>query len=144
MSFFFGKKKPALSDASVDDIIEELRSRGITVNQQGNDITISATGKADVSNQVFSVLEAIEQWSKLERHRDDKDRNMIEIWSQFWAFDWERKPKGHCVDANKSVHVGLSEYSKYEDPNGSQILCIFHFDTERPGNYAKKDRSNIM
>ena len=34
----------------------------------------------------------------------------------------------------------VSEYRSHEDPNSSQVVVIKHQDTERPGNYAQKQR----
>lgn len=138
-----------LRECSLDEIITELQYRGYTVQKDGKVITLTngdgtTAHKGDnhhhsVEEKVFNVLDAIEKWTKLDRHRNDKDRKFNELWSHLYAFDWARTPKGYCCDANKSVKIGLSEYSKYEDPESAQVLLIQHYDSERPGNYEKRN-----
>lgn len=142
----------SLQSFSFEEIVEELQRRGYTVQQHGNTLNLisDSTKDANVVNEeepaqltveakVFKVLEAIVNWEKLDRHRHDKDRKFNMLWSEILAFDWARTPRGYCCEANKSVKVGLSEYSKYEDPEASQILLIQHYDSERPGNYEKRN-----
>jgi hypothetical protein len=169
MSFFGFKKKEVaaaavtknLSDYSVEELIEELKRRGLTVEQTGSVVTIStssaATAGAAVSvetivpeivnsteQKVFAVLESIEKWCKLDRHRNDKDRKFTQLWSTIYAFDWARSPRGYCCDANKSVKIGLGEYSKWEDPESAQVVIIQHYDSERPGNYEKRNSCKFI
>jgi hypothetical protein len=156
MDFFFSKNKSkTLAEATMTDLIEELRRRGMHVTVSDGAVAVSggtgapvdpSTGaalaaSAATSNQrqVFAVLDAIEKWVQTDRHRNDRSRQMNEVWTYFRAFDWDRKPKGYVCDANKSVRVGVGQYSDYEDAQGSQIIIIMHYDSEQPGNYAKRD-----
>jgi hypothetical protein len=133
-----------LAEYSIDELVVELRSRGLTVSitsPENPSVTTTTPANEAVVTQrkIFNVLQAIDEWTKLERHRHDKDRKFNALWCNLYAFDWARTPKGYVCDANKSVKVGLSEYSKWEDANSSQILIIQHYDSERPGNYEKRD-----
>jgi hypothetical protein len=137
-----------LRECSLEEIIAELQHRGFTVQQDGKMLTLTSGGDGtghktenhhDIEEKVFNVLNAIENWMKLDRHRNDKDRKFNQLWSHLYAFDWARTPKGYCCDANKSVKIGLSEYSKWEDPESAQVLLIQHYDSERPGNYEKRN-----
>ncbi|RYH15384.1 hypothetical protein EON65_31840 [archaeon] len=92
-----------------------------------------------IQEHVFLTLEAIDKWVQQDRHRYDLSRNFDALWLSAWAFDWARQPAGYVCDANKSVKIGLGQYSSHEDPQSSQIVIIRHFDTERPGNYAKRN-----
>jgi hypothetical protein len=103
--------------------------------------TVTTTGGVNASvalqEQVFEVLKAMETWSRHQRHRGDKLRAFLSggggLWCQCWSFDWARTPANYACDADKSIFVGLSEYSRHEDPSCSQVLLIKHHDTERPG-----------
>ena len=137
-----------ISECSLEELIAELQRRGFTVQQDGKTISLTSGGDAAaqkvesqqvVEAKVFNVLDAIEKWSKLDRHRNDKDRKFNALWSHLYGYDWARTPKGYCCDANKSVKIGLSEYSKWEDPESAQVLLIQHYDSERPGNYEKRN-----
>ena len=160
MALFFSAKKPkTLAEATVEDLIEELTRRGMNVTLQDNTVAISrpgagptvdptgavlaasvaASNRTTSERHVFMVLDAIEKWVQTDRHRNDRNRQMNEVWAYFRAFDWDRKPKGYVCDANKSVKVGIGQYSDYEDAHGSQILIVMHYDSEQPGNYAKRD-----
>ncbi len=127
-----------LAGASDEELFAELRRRGfmVTVDAAGRSVDVAG---ASMQQHVFNVLGAIEQWTRQERHRMDVGREYTSVWSNVWAFDWARTPKGYCCDANKSVWVGVGEYTKAEDPSGTQILLIRHYDSERPGNYAKRN-----
>ncbi len=137
--------KTDLASVSNDELFDELRKRGFTVTVAGQMIGLSvdSSGAAvglSTEQKVFEVLEAMEKWSKQDRHRHDKERAFVSggYWCSHYSFDWARQPPGHCCDADKSIHVGLSEYRSHEDPESSQVVVIKHQDTERPGNYAQK------
>ena len=137
-----------MSESSVEDLVKELESRGYTVTLNGK--TISVTGEATQGNsaqavqqRVFLAFDAVENWLKQDRHRYDLRRNFDEQWLYARAFDWARQPKGYCVDANKSVKIGVGKYDAYEDPTSAQIVIIRHFDSERPGNYEKRNNCKL-
>ena len=103
-----------MSQYSVEELVAELQRRGllVTLSTSGSDHQ-SHSGYGAAST-VFEVLEAMEAWTKIDRHRNDKDRTINEVWTYFYKCDWARSPKGYSVDANKSIRVGLGEYSKHE------------------------------
>lgn len=141
-----------LSDASVSELIEELMKRGVkvtleagaaqtsTASPDASRAAIAQTVNQSSPHPIYEVLEAMQLWTLTDRHRNDRDRSIIESWTYFRAYDWDRKPKGYSCDANKSVEVGLGEFNKFEDCDAAQILLILHYDSERPGNYAKRNQ----
>lgn len=126
---------------------DEIRpSATTTAEEKTNSRSASRSGSAKQFSPTvpenFPPLDAIENWCNTPVHRNDKNRSLLEVWSFFGAFDWFRQPKGFSVDADKSVRVGVSEYSA--DEGGAQILVIQHYDSEQPGNYAKRDNCKFI
>ena len=102
-------------------------------------INLSQLDESSRSLNFMFPLDAVEDFSQSEKHTSDHERVLHETWTVFQAFDWARSPKGYIVDANQSILVGLGEYEQSKDGSADQLLVIKHFDSTRPGNYAKRD-----
>eukprot|EP01060_Flectonema_neradi_P040110 TRINITY_DN9035_c2_g1_i1.p1 TRINITY_DN9035_c2_g1~~TRINITY_DN9035_c2_g1_i1.p1 ORF type:complete len:999 (+),score=200.21 TRINITY_DN9035_c2_g1_i1:59-3055(+) len=89
-----------------------------------------SNGKS-VKKETLEALEAFDEWTRRKEHGYDRDRRLEDYWDHLKGFDWDRQAKGQVCDAQKSILVGISELSAYEDPDRKQLLLFKFFDTEQ-------------
>ena len=123
---------------TLEELLGEVARRGVVLPAG----MLGLGGTETTQQTVFNVLGAFERYWKEESRKLDKDRAIKVQFMCAINSDWARNCmyKGYCIDALKSVTVGLGE-----DRDGTQIIILKVVDTEQkmndPGDRYSRDRA---